>query len=86
VSDADPPRKLRWGVPETPPPKHPYRDTVLVYAGLSVLLVVVAWLTGGGVGRAVVVAVLFFVIATVWTSYRFRSRLRDEARRAEQER
>ena len=45
-------RRLKWGVPEPPPPKHPYRDTVLVYAGFAIVLVIVAWLTGGGVARA----------------------------------
>ena len=27
-------RRLQWGLPETPPPKHPYRDTLIVYGGL----------------------------------------------------
>jgi Flp pilus assembly protein TadB len=71
-------RRLRWGVPEPPPPKHPYRDTILVYAGFAVVLVLVAWLTGGGVTRAAAVAVIFFVVATGWTSYRFRARLREQ--------
>jgi Flp pilus assembly protein TadB len=71
-------RRLSWGVPETPPPKHPYRDTILVYAGLALVLVLVAWLTGGGVGRAAAVAVLFFVVATGWTSYRFHAKLREQ--------
>jgi Flp pilus assembly protein TadB len=71
-------RRLKWGVPETPPPKHPYRDTILVYAGFAIVLVIVAWLTGGGVKRAAVVAVLFFAVATGWTSYRFRAKLREQ--------
>ena len=77
-------RRLNWGVPETPPPKHPYRDTILVYAAFSIVLVLVAWLTGGGVKRAAAVAVLFFVVATAWTSYRFHSKLREQ--RAEDDR
>ncbi|MCW2963017.1 MAG: hypothetical protein JWO17_269, partial [Actinomycetia bacterium] len=24
------PRRLQWGVPEQPPPKHPYRDTLII--------------------------------------------------------
>jgi len=71
-------RRLKWGVPEPPPPKHPYRDTVLVYAGLSVVIVIVAWLTGGGVARAVAVAVVFFVVAGGWTIFRFHSKLREQ--------
>jgi len=71
-------RRLKWGVPEPPPPKHPYRDTVLVYAGLSVVIVMVAWLTGGGVARAVAVALVFFVVAGGWTIFRFHSKLREQ--------
>jgi hypothetical protein len=77
-------RRLRWGVPEPPPPKHPYRDTLLVYAGFAIVLVIVAWLTGGGVRRAVAVAIIFFVVAAGWTSYRFRAKLREQ--RAQDER
>jgi positive regulator of sigma E activity len=72
-------RRLKWGVPEPPPPKHPYRDTVLVYAGFAIVLVIVAWLTGGGVARAAAVAVIFFVVATGWTIFRFHSKLRERA-------
>jgi hypothetical protein len=77
-------RRLNWGVPETPPPKHPYRDTLLVYAAFAIVLVLVAWLTGGGVRRAAAIALLFFVVATAWTSYRFRAKLREQ--RADEER
>jgi nicotinamide riboside transporter PnuC len=76
-------RFLRWGGPETPPPKRPYRDSIVLYAVMAVVIVLVAWLTGGGVGRAVVFALLFFVVATVWSMWRWRDRLREEARRAE---
>jgi hypothetical protein len=76
-------RFLRWGPPEQPPPKRPYRDSIVLYAVLAVVIVLVAWLTGGGVGRAVVFAILFFVVATAWSVWRWRDRLREEARRAE---
>jgi len=75
-------RRLRWGgVPELPPPKNPYRDTLLVYGGLSLLIVILAWVTGGSVGKAAVVAVLFFGVASGWTMLRFRARAREAARR-----
>jgi membrane protein implicated in regulation of membrane protease activity len=78
---------LKWGVPEQPPPKHPYRDTLLIYAVFAVLIVVVAWLTGGGVARAAVIAVVFYVIASIWSVSRWRARLqREEAERAQEER
>jgi hypothetical protein len=76
------PRRLRWGVPEPPPPKHPYRDTLIVYGAFAVAIVIVAWLTGGGVGRAVIVAAVFYVAACSWSFYRWRGRLREEAARA----
>ena len=72
-------RRLQWGVPEAPPPKHPYRDTLIVYGALALLIVVVAWLTNGAVGKAAVIAVFFFVVASGWSVYRWRSRLRAEA-------
>jgi Flp pilus assembly protein TadB len=79
-------RRLKWGVPEQPPPKHPYRDTLLVYAVFAVLIVVVAWLTGGGVARAAVIAVVFYVVASVWSVSRWRTRLqREEAERAQED-
>jgi hypothetical protein len=81
-------KKLQWGgVPEVPAPKNPYRDTLLVYGGLSVVIVIVSAVTGGSIGRAAVVAVLFFVVASGWTMYRFRARARAETarRRAEGE-
>jgi drug/metabolite transporter (DMT)-like permease len=71
--------RLRWGVPDVPPPKRPYRDTLLVYGGLSIVIVVVAWLTGGSLANAVVIAAFFFVVASAWTIWRFRVRAREEA-------
>ena len=79
------PRRLRWGVPEQPPPKHPYRDTLIIYAVFAVVIVVLAWVTGGGVQRAVVVAILFYVVASAWSVSRWRNRLRDEAARAQED-
>lgn len=76
------PRRLKWGVPEQPRPKHPYRDTLIIYAVFAVLVVVVAWLTGGGVRHAVEIAVLFYVVASAWSVSRWRTRLREEAERA----
>jgi Flp pilus assembly protein TadB len=70
-------RRLTWGgVPETPPPKRPYRDTLILYSALAVLIVVVAWLTGGGLRNAVEWAVVFFVVATAWSFWQWRVRLR----------
>jgi Flp pilus assembly protein TadB len=74
-------RRLRWTLPEAPPPKHPIRDTLLVYAGLAGVVVLVAWVTGGSLGKAIVVAVVFFVLASLWNIWRFRDQLRAGAAR-----
>jgi membrane protein implicated in regulation of membrane protease activity len=72
-------QKLKWGgVPDVPPPKRPVRDTLLVYGGLAIVIVVIAWLTGGSVGNALVIAAFFFVVACSWTIWRFRVRAREE--------
>jgi len=78
------PRRLRWDLPESPLPKHPYRDTLLVYGGLSIVIVLVAWATGGGLGRAVGIAAVFFVVASGWSWWRWHQRL-ARARAKEQD-
>jgi Flp pilus assembly protein TadB len=75
------PRRLQWDLPESPPPKHPYRDTLIVYAVLAVIVVLVAWATGGAVGKAAIVAIVFFVVASVWNVYRWRVKVNAAARR-----
>ncbi len=64
---------------DRPVPAHPYRDTAIVYGVMAVAVVVVAGLTGGDVIRAALVAVVFFVVATAWTSWKFRTRIRERA-------
>ena len=78
-----PPRRLRWGTPDPPAPKHPYRDTLVVYAALALVVVLVAWATGGGLWRAIAVAVVFFVAATAWNTYRLRQRARKSSGQTE---
>jgi quinol-cytochrome oxidoreductase complex cytochrome b subunit len=73
------PRSLLWRAPESPLPKHPYRDTLLVYGGLALLIVVLAWVTGGSVGKAIVVSAFFYVAASAWSLLRVRRRIRAEA-------
>jgi membrane protein implicated in regulation of membrane protease activity len=79
------PGRRRRGPDNRPIPAHPYRDTAFVYAGMGVVLVIVASLTGGQAFRAVVAALIFFVIATAWSWWGFRKRIRarDEAAAAE---
>ena len=76
-------RRLSWG--EGPPetlPKRPYRDTVVVNLGLAGAIVLVAWLTGGDVGYAILIAAAFFAIATGWSFRVWRRKLREEEGRS----
>jgi hypothetical protein len=81
------PKRLRWSPPESPPPARPYRDSAVLYGVLAAVIIVLAWLTGGGIGRAVGIAAVFFVAATAWSFWQWRGRLRraerDEAARRE---
>ena len=72
------PRLLYWHGPEQPPLRHPYRDTLIVYAGLALVIVVVAWATGGDLVNAAVIAILFYVAASAWSLVSWRRRLRRQ--------
>ena len=73
-------KRLQWGsAPEVDSSKSPVRDTLLVYGALSLIILLVAWLTGGSLGRALVIVPIFYVIASAWTIQRLRSRARREA-------
>ena len=72
-------RKLRWdGTPRTVP-RHPYRDSAIVYAVLAGIVVGVTALTGGNMRAALIVAPLLFVVATAYSWWRWRLREREEA-------
>ena len=80
-------KRLRWDSPvgdlSRTVPKHPYRDTAILYGVLAVLVVVIAWATGGNAVNAAVTAGAVFVIATLWSWRSWRNRIRDdEARKA----
>jgi membrane protein implicated in regulation of membrane protease activity len=74
----------RWEMPDEPLPERPYRNTAILHGAFSGIIVLVAWVTGGDLGKAIVVAVLFFVVATAWSFWRWSKRLEEERRRAEQ--
>ena len=67
-----------------PIPAHPYRDTALVYGIMAALLIIVASVTGGDILRAILVAVVFFLVVTAWSWWKFRERIkqREAARTA----
>jgi Flp pilus assembly protein TadB len=76
-------RRLRWDQPdrERRLPEHPYRDSAVLYAVLAIIVVIVAAATGGGVVRAIVFAVVAFLLATAWSWRTWRSRERAERMR-----
>ncbi len=49
-----------------------------MYAVLAIVIVVVAKFTHGDVGRAILGAAGFFVVATAWSWWRFRRRVEQE--------
>ena len=72
-------RRLRWEPPrrDAAIPKHPYRDTALVYGAIAMLVVILSLATGGSVARAVITAALVYVVATLWSWRLWRNRLRE---------
>jgi hypothetical protein len=72
-------RHLRWGLPDAPTPQHPYRDSMLVYGFFAALVVLLAWITGGSVGKAAVIAAVVWAAATIWSAARWRQRLQRDA-------
>jgi Flp pilus assembly protein TadB len=71
-------RKLRWdGTPRTIP-KHPYRDSAILYAVLAGVVVGVTAVTGGNMRAALIIAPVLFVVATGYSWWRWRQREREE--------
>ena len=80
-------KRLRWDSPDRgrPVPKHPYRDTAILYGVLAVLVVVIAYATGGDAVNAAVTALFVFIVATLWSWRTWRNRLREERAREQKE-
>ena len=72
----------RWEAPDEPLPARPYRNTAIFHAALAGIIVLVAWLTNGPDDDAIIIAVLFFVVATAWSFWRWSKRLEEEQRQA----
>jgi uncharacterized membrane protein YdbT with pleckstrin-like domain len=81
-------RRLRWEPPSSGRglPKHPFRDSALLYGALAILVIVIAVATGGGLVRALVYAFVVFLVATTWSWRTWRNRIREEELRKEAER
>jgi hypothetical protein len=61
---------------DLPPLRHPYRAVAILHAGLAVVILAFAGLTGGDLTRAIGFALGYFVIATGWSWFRLRQRER----------
>ena len=67
---------------ERPPlPRRPYRDSLVLNLVLAGAILLLAWATGGDLGRALVVAVGFLFVSTAWSWWRFRRRIEQEGQR-----
>ncbi len=66
--------------PPPPLPKRPYRDSLVMNLVLALVILGLAQLTGGDLGRAIAVAVGYFVLATAYSWWRFRQRLQHGER------
>jgi hypothetical protein len=64
-----------------PLPRRPYRDSAILYAILALVIVAFSLATGGGLAKALVVAAVFFLVATGWSWWRFRDKLAQRGRR-----
>jgi heme O synthase-like polyprenyltransferase len=73
-------KKLSWDTPERPLPKHPYRDSAIIYGGMAVVLFAVVVATGGSVVRGIVAAVAVFLAATAYSWWQWRKRIREHER------
>ena len=71
-----------------PVPKRPFRDSAIFYGVLSILFVLVVWATGGAVlprwddeqreVGGLLIATLFFLVATGYSWWRFKQRIEEE--------
>ena len=57
--------------------RRPYRAAALFHAGLAVVIVIVAAISGGDLVKAALVACGYFAVATAWSWFRFRQRERS---------
>ena len=64
--------------PVRQPSKRLYRDSLILNLVLAALILVISWATGGNPVKALVVAVIYFVVATAWMWWRFQQRTAKE--------
>jgi Flp pilus assembly protein TadB len=69
--------EFRRNLNRIPLPPHPYRDSAFFYGALSGCLLGIVYATGGSLLRALVVGAAFFVLATGFSWWRFRERMKE---------
>jgi hypothetical protein len=67
-------------LPDEPLPRHPFRNSAIFYGVLAGGVIAFGLLTNNDVAETVVIAVVFFVLATGYSWWRFRQRMQREAR------
>jgi membrane protein DedA with SNARE-associated domain len=65
-------------LPDEPLPRRPYRNSAIFYGVLAGAVIAFGLLTGNETAETIVIAVVFFVLATGYTWWRFRQRIRRE--------
>ena len=73
-------KRLWWQGPQRPVPRHPYRDTALLYGALASIVVIFAAASGGNVVKAVIIAAAVFAGATAYSWWYWRDRIRKQER------
>jgi hypothetical protein len=54
--------------------RHPYRHAAIAHGVLALVIAGLGWATAAHVGRTVLLALGYFVLATGWTWWRYRVR------------
>jgi membrane protein DedA with SNARE-associated domain len=68
-------------LPDEPLPRHPFRNSAILYGILAAAVIGFGLLTDNAVTETIVIAVVFFVLATGYTWWRFRQRIQREGAR-----
>ena len=54
--------------------KHPYRHAAIAHGMLALVIAALGWATSSHLGRTLLLAIGYFVVATSWTWWRYRTR------------
>ena len=69
-------RKSRLQSWKRPVPRHPYRDTILLYGALALIVLVIAAAAGTSIVKAAIFAAIAFAGGTIYSCWYWRDRLR----------